>query len=72
MMDTYMKDNTNIKYKKVWKRKQEEHVNKDQVLEIGRLEIIRDEDKSTEKKEDVKCKNVWRGNERKEEEVNME
>jgi hypothetical protein len=29
MIDTFMKENIDIKYKKVWIRKQEEHVNKD-------------------------------------------
>jgi hypothetical protein len=67
MIDTSMKENIDIRYNKVWKRKQEEHVNKDQVPEIARLEIIRDEDKSTKKKEDVRYKKVWRRNERKEE-----
>jgi hypothetical protein len=38
-----------------------------QVPEITRLEIIRDEDKSSKKKEDVRYKKVWRRNERKEE-----
>jgi hypothetical protein len=45
-------------------------VNKDQVPEIARLEIIQDEDKSTEKKEDVRYIKVWRRNERKEGHVN--
>jgi hypothetical protein len=57
-----IKKETNIIYKKVWKRKNEEQVNKDQVLEITILEIIRDEDKSTKKKEDVKYRKVWRRN----------
>jgi chromosome segregation ATPase len=39
MIDTSMKENTDIRYKKVWIRKHEEHVNKDQVLEITRLTI---------------------------------
>jgi hypothetical protein len=43
MMDTSMKENTDIRYKKVWIRKHEEKVNKDQVLEIARLAIKRDE-----------------------------
>jgi hypothetical protein len=37
MIDTSMKENTDIRYKKVWIRKQEEQVNKDQVPEIARL-----------------------------------
>jgi hypothetical protein len=39
MIDTSMKENTDIIYKKVWIRKQEEQVNKDQVPEIARLAI---------------------------------
>jgi hypothetical protein len=39
MIDTSMKENIDIRYKKVWIRKQEEQVNKDQVPEITRLEI---------------------------------
>jgi hypothetical protein len=38
MMDNYMKENTDIKYKKVWKRKQE-HVKEDQMNQ-GNLEDI--------------------------------
>jgi hypothetical protein len=63
MIDTSMKDNTNIRYKKVWIRKQEEQVNKDQVPEIARLTIKRDEENSTEKRKITK---------RKEEQVNKE
>jgi hypothetical protein len=72
MIDNSMKENTNIRYKKVWIRKQEEQVNKDQVLEIARLEIKQDEEKSTEKKKDVIYRKVWKINERKEEHVNKE
>jgi hypothetical protein len=50
MIDTYMKENIDIRYKKVWIRKNEEQVNKYQVLEITRLAIKRDEENSTEKK----------------------
>jgi hypothetical protein len=50
MINTSMKENVDIIYKKVWKIRQEEQVNKDQVPKITRLEIIRDEDKSTEKR----------------------
>jgi hypothetical protein len=50
----------------------EEHVNKYHVLEITRSTIIRDEYKSTKKKEDVRYRKVWRRNERKEEQVNKE
>jgi hypothetical protein len=39
MIDTSMKENTDIIYKKVWIRKHKEHVNKDQVPEIARLAI---------------------------------
>jgi hypothetical protein len=39
VIDISMKENTDIKYKKVWITKQEEEVNKDQVLEIARLPI---------------------------------
>jgi hypothetical protein len=39
MIDTSMKKNIDIRYKKVWIRKQEEQVNKDQVPEIARLKI---------------------------------
>jgi hypothetical protein len=53
MIDTSMKENTDIRYKKVWIRKHEEQVNKDQVPEIVRLEIKQDEENSIEKKKDV-------------------
>jgi hypothetical protein len=39
MIDTSMKANIDIRYKKVWIRKHEEQVNKNQVPEITRLEI---------------------------------
>jgi hypothetical protein len=64
MIDTSMKERIDIRYKKVWKRKQEEHVNKDQVPEITGLAIVRDEDKSTGKKEIVRYRKVWRRNEK--------
>jgi hypothetical protein len=54
MIDTSMKENTDIKYKKVWIRKHEEHVYKDQVSEITRLTIKRYEENSKEKKKDVR------------------
>ena len=47
MIDTSMKENIDIRYKKVWIRKNEEQVNKDQVPKITRLEIKRDEENST-------------------------
>ena len=72
MIDNSMKENTNIRYKKVWIRKHEEQVNKDQVREIARLAIKRDEEKSIEKKKDVRYIKVWKINERKEGHVNTE
>jgi hypothetical protein len=36
------------------------------------LEIVRDEDKSTEKKKDVRYRKVWRRNEKQEEQVNKD
>jgi hypothetical protein len=72
MIDTSMKENTDIRYKKVWIRKQEEHVNKDQVPEIARLAIKRDEENSTEKKKDVRYRKVWKITKRKEGQVNKE
>jgi hypothetical protein len=47
-------------------------VNKDQVPEIARLTIKRDEENSTEKKKDVKYKKFWKRTERKEGHVNKE
>jgi hypothetical protein len=72
MIDTSMKENTDIRYKKVWIRKQEEQVNKDQVPEIARLTIKRDEENSTEKRKDVRYIKVWKIIERKEGRVNKE
>ena len=65
MVNTYMKENTDIIYKKVWIRKQEEQVNKDKVLQITRLKIKRDEENSTEKRKDVRYKNNQKITERK-------
>ena len=45
-------------------------MNKDQVLEIARLAIKLDEENSTEKTKDVRYRNVWKMNERKEGQVN--
>jgi hypothetical protein len=45
-------------------------VNKDQVPEIARLAIKRDEENSTEKKKDVRYIKVWKITERKEGQVN--
>jgi hypothetical protein len=72
MIDTPMKENNNIKYKKIWIRKHEEHVNKYQVPEITRLTIKLDEENSTEKKNDVRYIKVWKITERKEGQVNKE
>jgi hypothetical protein len=72
MIDTSMKDNIDIRCKKMWIRKHEEQVNKDQVLEIARMEIKRGEENSTEKKKDVRYKKVWKITERKERHVNKE
>jgi hypothetical protein len=77
MMDTSMKKNIDIRYKKVWKRKQEQ-VKEDQMNEghpeviLSGLEIVRDEEKSTRKKEDVRYRKVWRRNEKQEEQVNKD
>jgi hypothetical protein len=60
MIDTSMKENTDIKYKKVWIRKHEERVNKDQVPEIAILAIKRDEENSIEKRKDVRYIKVWK------------
>jgi hypothetical protein len=54
MIDTSTKKNIDIIYKKVWIRKHEEQVNKDQIPEITRLAIKRDEENYTKKKKDVK------------------
>jgi hypothetical protein len=54
------------------KKKHEEQVNKDQVPEIARLAIKRDEENSTEKKKDVRYRKVWKTTERKEGQVNKE
>ena len=70
MINTSMKENIDIIYKKVWIRKQQEQVNKDQVSKIARLEIKRDEENSTEK--DAIYKKVWKITERKEGHVNKE
>jgi len=72
MIDTYIKENTNIRYKKVWIRKHEEHVNKDHVPYITILSIKWDEENSTEKKKYVRYIKVWKVTERKEGNVNKE
>jgi hypothetical protein len=65
MINTSMKENIDIRYKKVWIRKHEEQVNKDQVPEIERLAIKRDEENYTEKTKDAIYKKVWKIIERK-------
>jgi hypothetical protein len=72
MIDTSIKEKTDIRYKKVWIGKQEEQVNKYQVLEITKLEIKRDEENSTEKKKDARYIKFWKITERKERQVNKE
>jgi hypothetical protein len=72
MIDTSMKKNTDIRYKKVWIRKHEEQVNKDQVPEIAILTIKRDEKNSTEKRKGVRYRKVWKITETKEGQVNKE
>jgi hypothetical protein len=72
MINTSMKEKNDIRCKKVWIRKHEEHVNKDQVPEIARLEIKRDEENSTKKKKDVRYRRVWKITARKEGHVNKE
>jgi hypothetical protein len=60
MIDTSMKENIDIRCNKVWIRKHEEQVNKDQVPEITILAIKRDEENSTEKNKDVRYIKVWK------------
>ena len=67
-----MKENIDIRYKKVWIIKHEEQVNKDQVPEIAILEIKRDEENSTKKNKDVRYRKVWKKTEIKEGQVNKE
>ena len=72
MIDTYMKENSDIKYKKLWITKQEEQVNKDQVPKIARLAIKQDKENYTEKKKDVRYRKVWKITKRKEGQVNKD
>jgi hypothetical protein len=72
MIDSSIKENVDIRYKKVWIRKQEEQVNKDHELEFTRLAIKRDEENSIEKRKDVAYRKVWKITERKEGKVNNE
>jgi hypothetical protein len=65
-----MKESIDIRCKKVWIRKHEEKVNKNQVPEITRLEIKQDEENSTKKKKDVRYRKLWKTTERKEGQVN--
>jgi hypothetical protein len=60
MIDTSMKENTDIIYNKIWIRKHEKKVNKQQVPEIARLAIKQDEENSTEKKKYVRYRKVWK------------
>jgi hypothetical protein len=71
-INTSMKESTNIRYKKLWIRKWEEQVNKDQVPEIARLAIKQDEENYTEKRKYVRYIKVWKITERKEGRVNKE
>jgi hypothetical protein len=70
MMDTSMKESTNIRYNKVWKRKQEQ-VKKEQINEghpkviLSGLEIVRYQEKSIVKKEYVRYRKVRRRNKNK-------
>jgi hypothetical protein len=75
MLDKSMKENTNIRYKNIWKRKQEQV--KEEQMNEGHPEFIllgfatiKDQDRSTRKKEDVRYRKVWRRNEKQEEKVN--
>ena len=72
MIDTFVKENIDIICKKVWIRKHEEQVNKDQVPKIARLAIKRDEENSTKKRKDVIYRKVCKITERKEGNVNKE
>jgi hypothetical protein len=72
MINTYMKENVDIRYKKVWIRKQEEHVKKDQVPKIVRLAIKQDEENSIEKNKNARYIKVWKMTKRKEGQVNKE
>jgi hypothetical protein len=75
MMDTSIRENIDIRYKNIWKRKQEWV--KEEYMDEGHPEVIlsvfavvQDQDKSTSKKEDVTCRKVLRKNENQEEKVN--
>jgi hypothetical protein len=65
MIDTFMKENIDIRCKKVWIKKHEERVNKDQVLKIAILTIKQDEENSIEKKKDFSYRKVLKIIERK-------
>jgi hypothetical protein len=65
MIDTSMKEKTDIRCKKAWIINHEEQVKKYQLPEIARLAIKRDEENSTEKKKDVRYRKVWKSTERK-------
>jgi hypothetical protein len=72
MIDTSMKENTDMICKKVWIRKHEEQVNRYQVPKISILAIKRDEENSKEKNKDVIYRKVWKTTEIKEGHVNKE
>jgi hypothetical protein len=72
MIDNSMKENTYIRYKKVWIRKYKEQMNKEKVPRITRLEIKEDEENSTEKNKDARYRKVWKITKRKEPHVNKE
>jgi len=73
-MDTSLRKNIDIRYKRVWKRKQE-HVKEDQMNEghpevtLPGLEIVRDKEKYTRKKENIRYK---KRNEKSAKQVNKE
>jgi hypothetical protein len=63
IMDTSLRKNIDIRYKKDWKRKKEQ-VKEHQMNEghpeviLSILAIVRDEDKSTKKREEVRYRKV--------------
>jgi hypothetical protein len=67
IMDIYLVKNIDIRYKKVWKRNQEQ-VKEYQINEghleviLSGLAIVRDKEKSIGKKEDVRYRKIWRIN----------
>jgi hypothetical protein len=67
MMDTSKKVNIDIRYKKIWKRKQEQVKEEHSELILLVFSIVQDHDRSTGKNIDVRYKKVWRRNEKQEE-----